>query len=116
MGKKAALDKIYDGIKEYIHYDFGQYKFNSQHPRIRLHEPSFNEKEIYGVVNQLLETDITLKKGGKVELFEKEFAKKFGSKYAIMVNSGSSANLLAIASLCVPFGPMLLKKGDEVII
>ena len=37
--------------------------------------------------------------GSNVIKFEKLFARKFGSKYALMVNSGSSANLIAIASL-----------------
>ena len=51
--------------------------------------------------------------GEKVKQFENEFAKKIGSKHAIMVNSGSSANLLAIAALCYS---NKLKKGDEVIV
>lgn len=53
--------------------------------------------------------------GDKVSQFEKEFASFVDSKYAIMVNSGSSANLLAIASLfyCKE-NP--LKKNDEVIV
>ena len=37
--------------------------------------------------------------GEKVENFEKRFAEHFGTKYAIMVNSGSSANLLIVAAL-----------------
>lgn len=51
--------------------------------------------------------------GKKTESFEKKFASHFGAKYAIMVNSGSSANLLAIASL-IYSGK--LKKDDEVIV
>jgi CDP-6-deoxy-D-xylo-4-hexulose-3-dehydrase len=51
--------------------------------------------------------------GAEVKEFEKRFAAYFGSKYAIMVNSGSSANLLAIAALCYSGK---LKKGDEVIV
>jgi len=51
--------------------------------------------------------------GPKVEEFEEKFAKKFGVKNAIMVNSGSSANLLMIASL-VHLG--VLKKGQEIIV
>ena len=34
--------------------------------------------------------------GKKTRIFEKYFAKKIGAKYALMVNSGSSANLLAL--------------------
>ena len=51
--------------------------------------------------------------GEKTKIFEEKFAKYFNSRYAIMVNSGSSANLLAIAAL-VYSGK--LKKGDEVIV
>ena len=51
--------------------------------------------------------------GAKVQEFEKEFAKKMGAKYAVMVNSGSSANLLAIAALCYS---KKLNPGDEVIV
>ena len=51
--------------------------------------------------------------GPKVREFEQRFAEYFGSKYAVMVNSGSSANLLAIASL-VYSGR--LNRGDEVIV
>ena len=51
--------------------------------------------------------------GKEVSEYEKEFAKKFGSKFAIMSNSGSSANLLAVASL-VYSGK--LKKNDEVLV
>ncbi len=47
--------------------------------------------------------------------FEKRFASYIGSKYAVMVNSGSSANLLMIASLFFTEIP-ILKPGDEVIV
>jgi len=53
--------------------------------------------------------------GPIVKKFEREFAKHVGSKYSCLVNSGSSANLIAIAALfCRPNNP--LKKGDEVIV
>lgn len=51
--------------------------------------------------------------GEYVKKFEVEFAKKFSVKYAVMSNSGSSANLLAIAAL-VYSGR--LNKGDEVLV
>lgn len=53
--------------------------------------------------------------GKEVEEFEKEFAEYFGSKYAVMVNSGSSANLLAIAALFFS-EKYKLERGDEVIV
>lgn len=53
--------------------------------------------------------------GKEVRLFEEQFADYFGKKYAIMANSGSSANLLMIAALFFKkLNP--LKAGDEVIV
>ena len=57
----------------------------------------------------------TYKMGEQVCIFENCFAKKFGSKYAVMVNSGSSANLLAIAALCYK-SKNPLKAHDEIIV
>lgn len=55
--------------------------------------------------------------GECVREFEAEFAKYVGSKYCVMVNSGSSANLLMIAALFYTSNPRLrLKRGDEVIV
>ena len=53
--------------------------------------------------------------GKEVEAFEKEFASFFGSKYAVMSNSGSSANLLAIAAL-FHSNRHDISIGDEVIV
>ncbi len=50
------------------------------------------------------------------EMFEKQFATYFGSKKALLVNSGSSANLLAFYALTAPsLGDRQIKPGDEVI-
>jgi len=55
--------------------------------------------------------------GPKVAQFEKDFAKYIGSKYAVMVNSGSSANLLMVAALFYTKNARLkLSPGDEVIV
>jgi CDP-6-deoxy-D-xylo-4-hexulose-3-dehydrase len=53
--------------------------------------------------------------GEKVRAFEEKFARKFGAKYAVMVNSGSSANLIGVAALCFK-KQNPLKRGDEVIV
>jgi len=53
--------------------------------------------------------------GKNVKKFEQEFASYFGKKYAVMVNSGSSANLVGIASLFYKKDASL-KRGDEVIV
>ena len=48
--------------------------------------------------------------------FEKVFAKKNSSNFGLMVNSGSSANLLMVAAACNPMRKNNLKRNDEVII
>ena len=53
--------------------------------------------------------------GEYVKQYETQFAKTFGSKYAVMVSSGSTANLLMIAALFFTKKPRL-KKGDEIIV
>ena len=74
---------------------------------------SWDDKEIKAI-NDVLEAGITTM-WAKVETFEKEFAQYTGSKYCVMVNSGSSANLLAVAALFYrKENP--LKAGDEVIV
>ena len=52
----------------------------------------------------------------KTKLFEKKFAQYIGSKFALMVNSGSSANLLALSLLTNPMRKKRLNPGDEVIV
>ncbi len=53
--------------------------------------------------------------GENVKAFERDFARYFGMKYGVMVNSGSSANLVAIASLFYK-KDRPLQRGDEVIV
>ena len=48
--------------------------------------------------------------------FEKEFAKFLGVKYALMVNSGSSANLLALFALINPKNNNKIERGSECIL
>ncbi len=55
--------------------------------------------------------------GANVKAFERDFAQYIGSKYCVMVNSGSSANLLMVAALFYTKNSKLkLKRGDEVIV
>ncbi len=82
--------------------------------RINLHEPSFGEEEIEAACDQMRTTHVTM--GKQVRAFESQCAEHFGSSHALMCNSGSSANLLAIAALSNPAWPNHMKAGDEVIV
>jgi len=53
--------------------------------------------------------------GEEVKRFEEAFAEKFGMAHAVMVNSGSSANLVGVAALCYK-RERPLQRGDEVIV
>ena len=67
----------------------------------------YNKKEISAVV-KVLKNPAVLMNGPAVKEFEIKAAKLFGKKYGLMVNSGSSANLLAVASFD-------FKQGSEII-
>ncbi len=55
--------------------------------------------------------------GANVQVFERDFARFAGSRHCVMVNSGSSANLLMVAALFYTRNPKLkLQRGDEVIV
>jgi len=88
--------------------------FDPAKPVVKLHEATYDDEEIWEVLNCLLHTEVTM--GPKVKRFEQEFAKKFGHAHAVMVNSGSSANLLAVAGLANEQTANRLKPGDEVIV
>jgi CDP-4-dehydro-6-deoxyglucose reductase, E1 len=79
----------------------------------KLASSSWDQKE-YDAMQRVISSGL-LSMGKEVKLFEEQFAKYFGKKYAIMVNSGSSANLLMIASLFFR-NEFPLKQGDEVIV
>ncbi|MBW1678839.1 MAG: lipopolysaccharide biosynthesis protein RfbH, partial [Deltaproteobacteria bacterium] len=74
----------------------------------------FDEKEIQAAVEASL--DFWLTEGRFAEEFQCELAEKIGVEFALLVNSGSSANLLALTALTSPLlGEKRLKPGDEVI-
>jgi len=74
--------------------------------------PYWDEKEIAAAINTLL-TGKWLPSGEEVNKFECQFSKKFGFEHSVMVNSGSSANLVMIAALKKYFG---WQDGDEIIV
>jgi len=68
----------------------------------------YDNKEINAVIKVLKNDSLSLIDGKKVKLLEKTVSKIFGKKFGLMVNSGSSANLLALSSFD-------FKKGSEII-
>ena len=80
----------------------------------KLLDEGISKKDILKAKNVLDSGQITM--ASNTKKFEETFAKNLGVKHALMVNSGSSANLLAIFAAGNPLRQNRLKKGDEVII
>lgn len=74
--------------------------------------PYWDEAEISAAVEALM-SGFWLTSGEKVDKFERRFSKKFGFEASLMVNSGSSANLVMVAALKKFYG---WNDGDEVIV
>ena len=74
--------------------------------------PYWDDRELEVSVKGLLQGK-WLASGEEVNRFERMFSKKFGKKYSLMVNSGSSANLVMIAALKKKLG---WQDGDEIIV
>jgi CDP-4-dehydro-6-deoxyglucose reductase, E1 len=77
-------------------------------------ENPFSDDDIKKGIDVLKSKQLTLSK--QTHNFEKKFSNTLRSKYALMVNSGSSANLLAFQCLINPYRKKRLNKGDEIII
>jgi CDP-4-dehydro-6-deoxyglucose reductase, E1 len=70
----------------------------------------------HDALNRVIASDM-FSMGAEVRAFEDQFARQFGAAHAIMVNSGSSANLLMTAALFFTSNPGLrLERGDEIIV
>ncbi len=107
------LQAIRDHIDAYCRLTH-DYSFKPDAPVVRLHEPTFGADETIAALDCLLSTRVTM--GPKVKAFEHAFGARFGNPNTVVSNSGSSANLLAIAALANPLYGDALRPGDEVIV
>jgi dTDP-4-amino-4,6-dideoxygalactose transaminase len=112
--EQEARAQIKDLVSEYYH----RYKENKKpfQPGDRISYASrvFDEREMCSLTDAML--DFWLTTGRFAAQFEKEFAEWIGVRYAHLVNSGSSANLVAFSVLTAPeLGERRIKRGDEVI-
>lgn len=79
-----------------------------------LGQNAHDNEDIKNMIDTLLTENFTM--GKQVENFEKIFADYIGAKYAVMVNSGSSANLLAIGALANHKFSNKINPGDEILV
>lgn len=112
--EQEAREELKALVTEYYH-DFKEKKEPYREgERIHYAARVFDEKEMCALTDAML--DFWLTTGRFSEQFEKEFAAWLGVKYAHLVNSGSSANLIAFTALTAPeLGERQIRRGDEVI-
>ena len=125
MPESRASDirlKILELVREYYEAAFPEAEFAPGESPVPYAGRVFDDREIVNLVDSGL--DFWLTTGRFADEFEKSFAKFFGRRHAHLVNSGSSANLLALSTLTSPKlderarkwgGRASLKPGDEVI-
>ena len=112
--EKEARADILQAVADYYHEFKEDEKEFKPGERITYAARVYNEKEMCSLVDSAL--DFWLTTGRFAEQFEKEFAAWMGIRYASLVNSGSSANLIAFSALTAPeLGDRQIRRGDEVI-
>lgn len=111
--ERVAREEILDLVKNYCRKYHGKKQYESG-DRIPYASRVYDEHEMVNLVGSSL--DFWLTAGRYAEQFEKEFAEYLCVKYCSLVNSGSSANLLAFMALTSPLlKERAINRGDEVI-
>lgn len=114
MNQQEMHDKILQLVKEYCDNYHNQDKEFSPGDRIPYASRVYDHEEMCNLVDSALEFWLTA--GRYVDEFEKNLGKYLGVNRVSVVNSGSSANLLAFMSLTSPLlGERQVKRGDEII-
>lgn len=113
MTEQEMHDKILELVKEYCD-TYHKEKPYHEGDRIPYASRVYDHEEMCNLVDSALEFWLT--SGRYVKQFEADLAKYLGVKYVSVVNSGSSANLLAFMTLTSPLlGERRIRRGDEVI-
>ncbi len=110
----ALRSEILDLVRRYHDAAFAPRGFAPGETAVPCAGRVFDGEELVRLVDSSL--DFWLTTGRFAEQFEREFAARCGVRHALLVNSGSSANLVALSCLTSPkLGDRRLKPGDEVI-
>jgi CDP-6-deoxy-D-xylo-4-hexulose-3-dehydrase len=111
---RALRTEILEKTRAYFHAAYVERPFVPDSDPVPVAGRVFDERELMTLVDSSL--DFWLTTGRFAVQFEREFARWFGVRECVLVNSGSSANLLALAALTAPeLGERALRPGDEVI-
>ena len=112
--EQQARKEILDMVRDYCETYHNVKKPFEEGQRIPYASRVYDSAEMVNLVDSALEFWLT--SGRYSEQFEKQLADYLGIKYCSLVNSGSSANLLAFMALTSPLlGERAVRRGDEVI-
>ena len=107
-------ERILELVNEFYEAEFGANGFTRGESPVRVSGKVFDADELLNLVDSSL--DFWLTTGRYAQRFERELARTLGVRHALLCNSGSSANLLALTALTSPkLGDRRLQPGDEVI-
>ena len=114
MKHEEIRNKILELTKEYYKEKFSENNFIPGKSRVNYAGRVFDEKEMVNLVDSSL--DFWLTEGRFSEQFAEKISEFLGVSNVVLVNSGSSANLIAFSALTSEkLGDRRLKPGDEVI-
>ena len=112
--EQQLRNKVFAALLEYYQVKFAQKSFIPGQTYVPVSGKVFDQEELVKLVDSSL--DFWLTTGRYATEFEERFAEWMGVKHCLLVNSGSSANLVALSTLTSPkLGDKQLKPGDEVI-
>lgn len=112
--EKELRSQVMAAVLEYYQFKFKKKEFVPGKSYVPNSAKVFDQAELLKLVDASL--DFWLTTGRFAAEFEQRFAEWMGLKHCMLVNSGSSANLVAISALTSPkLGAKQLKPGDEVI-
>lgn len=112
--KSELRQKILELVADFYHEEWPQPEFKPGETSVPYAGRVFDQEELVSLVDSSL--DFWLTTGRFAQQFERGLADYLGCLYAILCNSGSSANLLAMTALTSPrLKDRQLKPGDEVI-
>lgn len=110
---QAMRQAVLEAVRRFYRVAHQRRPFIPGQTRVHYGGRVYDEEELVALVDAALDFWLTL--GPKAEEFERRLGEYLGIKHVILVNSGSSANLVAVAALCSRELDNPLRPGDEVI-
>lgn len=111
---RSRMENLRENVKRAFREFLNENRGPSNDRQLELIRPSYDAEEFGMVLDVLMDGRMTM--GPITEAFESEWSAYLGVAGSVMVNSGSSANLLALSALTAPGMPSGLRPGDEVIV